>query len=204
MKDYNEYSKIAYNNKADNYDDTPEGKFTKKFKDLLCEIMILEKGINILDVACGNGTLLKMLTAKNEIHGYGIDISDKMVSNAKKNCRDMVFKVAGCEEIPFESDFFESMTVCAAYHHFPDTDSFAREAARVLKKNGYLYIAEIYLPAIIRVLCNPFVKLSKEGDVKFYSPKEIVSNFEMHGFQCSRVVRRENVQIVCMQKKHRS
>lgn len=201
MKDYNEYSKIAYNGKADNYDNTPEGKFTKKFKDLLCKIMVLEKGINILDVACGNGTLLKMLSDKNEIHGYGIDISDKMVSNAKKNCRDMVFKVAGCEEIPFESDFFESMTVCASYHHFPDTDSFAREATRVLKKNGYLYIAEIYLPSIIRVLCNPFVKLSKEGDVKFYSPKEIVNSFEMHGFQCNNVVRRGNIQIVCMQKK---
>ena len=61
MKDYNEYSKIAYNNKADNYNESPEGEFTKKFKDLLCKTMVLEKGINILDVACGNGTLLKML-----------------------------------------------------------------------------------------------------------------------------------------------
>ena len=201
MKDYNAYSKIAYNNKADNYNDSPEGKFTKKFKDLLCKIIVVEKGINILDVACGNGTLLKMLSAKNEINGYGIDISDKMISNARKNCRDMVFKVSGCEAIPFESNFFELMTVCAAYHHFPDTDSFAREAARVIKKNGYLYIAEVFLPSILRILCNPFIKLSKDGDFKFYSPKKIVHHFERYGFQYNKVVISENVQIVCMQKK---
>lgn len=201
MKDYNAYSKIAYNNKADNYNDSPEGKFTKKFKDLLCKIIVVEKGINILDVACGNGTLLKMISAKNEINGYGIDISDKMISNARKNCRDMVFKVSGCEAIPFESNFFELMTVCAAYHHFPDTDSFAREAARVIKKNGYLYIAEVFLPSILRILCNPFIKLSKDGDFKFYSPKKIVRHFERYGFQYNKVVINENVQIVCMQKK---
>lgn len=200
MKDYNEYSRIAYNNKADNYNDTPEGKYTEKFKDLLCKIIDLEKGMNVLDVACGNGTLLNMLSAKNEIQGYGIDISDKMVSNAKKNCRDMVFKVSGCEEIPFENNFFELMTVCAAYHHFPDTDSFAREAARVLKKDGYLYIAEVYLPTIIRVLCNPFIKLSKEGDFKIYSSKKIASSFEKYGFQCSNVLRSGNIQIVCLKK----
>jgi len=116
MKDYNECSKFAYNNKADNYNDTFDGKFTKRFKDLLCKNMVLEKGTNVLDVACGNGTLLKMLSTKNEIHGYGIDISDKMISNAKKNCNDMTFKVAGCEDIPFKNDFFEAITVCAAYH----------------------------------------------------------------------------------------
>jgi len=201
MKNFNLYSKLAYNNKADNYNDTFDGRFTKIFKELLCKYVTLENGSNILDVACGNGTLLKMLSDKKEIHGYGIDISENMVSNAMNSYRDMSFKVAGCESIPFEDNFFDAITVCAAYHHFPDTDSFAMEAARVLKDTGYIYIAEIYLPTIIRAIVNPFVPLSKEGDVKFYSIKEITNNFVVHGFQCCKVVRKGHVQIVCMQKK---
>lgn len=201
MKDFNKYSKAAYNNKADYYNNTPDGQFTKIFKEMLCENMILKKNSHVLDIACGNGTLLKMLSVKQEIQGYGIDISDRMVQNATRNCSDMTFKVAGCEDIPFDSEFFETVTVCAAYHHFPDIKLFALEASRVMKSGGYLYIAEIYLPTILRVICNPFVPLSKEGDVKFYSPNEIVDNLERYGFSRCNVVIKGQVQIVCMQKK---
>lgn len=201
MKNFNDYSKAAYNLKADNYNNTSDGKFTKVFKDILCRNMILKENSTVLDIACGNGTLLKMLSEIQDIQGYGIDISDGMVENAIKNCTDMIFKVAGCEDIPFESGFFDTLTVCAAYHHFPDIKSFAIEASRVLKKDGYLYIAEIYLPTILRVICNSFVPLSKEGDVKFYSPNEIMSNLETFGFRQYNVVKKGHVQIICMQKK---
>lgn len=201
MKNFNLDSKLAYNSKADNYDDTFDGRFTKIFKELLCKHITLENGNNILDVACGNGTLLRMLSEKKKIHGYGIDISDNMISNAMKNYKGIMFKVASCESIPFQNDFFDAITVCAAYHHFPNTDSFAMEVARVLKNTGYIYIAEIYIPTIIRVVLNPFVPLSKQGDVKFYSTKEIINNFVVHGFQCCKVVIKGHVQIVCMQKK---
>lgn len=200
MKDYNAYSKSAYNQKADHYDTSPEGAFTRKYKEMLSEIMTLKNHTNVLDVACGNGRLLGMLSEKCHINGYGIDISDKMIGNAKKNYSDMVFKIAGCENIPFKNDYFETMTVCAAYHHFPDTDAFAKEAARVMKSNGKIYIAEIYLPTVLRILCNPFLRFSKEGDYKFYAPKKIASHFEKYGFLCSNIVVKGKIQIVCMQK----
>lgn len=74
------------------------------------------------------------------------------------------------------------MTVCVAFHHFSNIQKFAAESERVIKKDDVLYIAEVYLPAILRVICNSFVKFSKAGDVKFYSPDEIVSLFENNGF----------------------
>lgn len=200
VKNYNDYSKAAYDSKADHYDTTFDGKFTKPFKELLLSNIILKENDKVLDIACGNGTLLKMLSEKKPIEGYGIDLSDKMVENAVRNCPDMTFKVAGCDNIPFDSDGFDVMTVSAAYHHFPDVKTFAKEAARVIKRGGYLYIAEVYLPSILRVICNPFVPLSKEGDVKFYSPTEIVRNFEAFGFEKQCVLREKHIQIVCMQK----
>ena len=34
MKDFNAKSREAYNKKAHDYDNTPEGRFTRKFKDM--------------------------------------------------------------------------------------------------------------------------------------------------------------------------
>lgn len=183
MKTFEDKSRESYNQKADNYDETPEGIFTLKFKKLLLEEMIVDTNSKILDVACGNATFLKMLSNNHSIKGYGIDISEKMIENAKKSCPDMIFEVSSCEHTSFDNEMFDIVTVCAAYHHFPDPKSFAKEMRRILKPKGVVYIADIYYPLIIRAILNPFVPLSKAGDVKFYSPKEIKRNFEECGFE---------------------
>lgn len=93
------------------------------------------------------------------------------------------------------------MTVCAAFHHFPNIQKFAEEAERVIKKGGTLYIAEVYLPVIIRVISNPFVKFSKAGDVKFYSPNEIFSLFENNRFVKDDVEINGKVQMIKLKRK---
>lgn len=195
MKAFEDKSRESYNLKADDYDKTFDGKYTLKFKELLLEEIIVGTNNSILDVACGNATFLEMLSQKHDIKGYGIDISEKMIENAKKRCPDMMFEVSGCEDTPFDNEMFDVVTVCAAYHHFPDTKTFAKEINRILKPKGLLYIAEIYYPFILRAILNPFVPLSKAGDVKFYSPKEIQSNFEEYGFERVRFKREGNIQI---------
>lgn len=200
MKSFNDKSKAAYNKMADHYNESPEGHFTQPFKEYLLEIMEHRNGDSVLDVACGNGTLLKMISAKKSINGFGVDISEEMVKNAARNCPGMTFKTAGCESIPFGDGSFDSITVCAAYHHFPDVKAFAKEAKRLLKPNGAAYIAEIYLPAALRILCNPFVPLMPDGDVRFYSSNEIVHTFERYAFRCTGVFRRQNIQIICLRK----
>lgn len=183
MNKFERRSKESYNKKAINYDDTFDGKFTKKFKQIILDSLDVKDGDRLLDVACGNGRLLQMLSKKADIKGFGADISEKMIEEAKKLNPDMNFFAAGCDNLPFEDDFADIISVCASFHHFPNPSDFASEAGRVLKKGGKIFIAEIYLPGILRIIANPFVKLSKAGDVKFYSPKEIASIFEAHGFQ---------------------
>jgi len=196
MKTFKDKSRESYNRKADDYDKTFDGKFTVKFKELLLEEITVETNNNILDVACGNATFLKMLSNKYDIKGYGIDISEKMIENAKRRCPDMAFEISSCEHTPFDNQIFDMVTVCAAYHHFPDTKAFAKEVSRILKPKGLLYIAEVYYPFIIRAIFNPFVPLSKAGDVKFYSPKEIQSNFEKYGFEMVNFKREGHIQII--------
>lgn len=92
MNSHEDKSIRSYNQKADNYDKTFDGKFTKRFKELLLKEINIENNNTILDVACGNGTFLKMISNEYDIKGYGVDISDMMVENAKKKCSDMTLK----------------------------------------------------------------------------------------------------------------
>lgn len=200
MKSFDEKSRNSYNKKAKDYDNTFDGRFTERFKSLLLEYIDIKPGDNILDVACGNGTFLHMLSKRCDIQGYGIDISENMIDSAKRKCPSMIFDVKGCEQTAFQSEMFDVITVCAAYHHFPSPKAFAKEARRILKPHGLLYIADVYYPLIIRMLCNPFVPLSKAGDIKFYSPKEIESNFAAYGFEKVEFRREGHVQIIALRK----
>jgi ubiquinone/menaquinone biosynthesis C-methylase UbiE len=200
MADFNEKSKAAYNQIADHYDSSHDGRFTEEFKRLLVKMIPLRENSNILDVACGNGSLLAALNRRTLINGFGIDIADRMIKNAVARNPDMKFHVAGCESIPFKNETMDIVTVCAAYHHFPDVAAFAAEARRVLKPNGMLYIAEIYWPTVLRLILNPFVPLLKMGDVKIYSPEKITGNFKRARFEEVDVKKSGRIQIISMRR----
>ena len=201
MNKYEQRSKDSYDKKAENYDSTFDGEFTVKFNEIMYKSVNVKKNDVVVDVACGNGRLLKMLTDKNSFVGYGVDISEKMIEQAKKLNPKMKFYVAGCEELPFKNGEIDAMTVCAAFHHFSNPQKFAQESARVIKKEGYIYICDIYLPAILRTICNPFLKFSKAGDVKFYSPNEITSLFKNNGFVKIDVEINGKVQMIKLKRK---
>ena len=203
MSKYNERSRNVYNSKADVYDNSREGQFTHRIHQLLLPLMNWQAGQSILDVACGTGSLLAAMNSQRQIRGHGIDISEQMVKNAAARNPGMEFHVSGCERIPFADDSMDVITVCAAYHHFPDVTAFAKEAARVIKPGGLIYVADVYAPSVIKVLINPFVPLLfSGGDVRFYSPKEIIQNFARFGFERldGNVKTSGTLQIITMRK----
>lgn len=200
MKTFEEKSRKYYNRIADSYDRSFDSLVTNKFKHFLLQDIVIHSNDAVLDVACGNGTLLKLLSERWKIRGYGLDIAEKMIENAKRKCPDMTFEVSSCEHSSLPGQSIDVIIVCAAYHHFPDVRAFAQEANRLLKPYGQLYIAEMYFP-FFRVLINPLLRHWKAGDVKYYSPKEIRANFESFGFEQIGFRKRGFMQIVKMRKK---
>jgi len=196
MNNNNEKNRIAYDKKAGNYDNTLDGKFTAAFKDMLLANMKIRENDCVLDVGCGNGMLLSKISAAHNIQGFGVDISPNMVKYAKVRNPKFNFAVSESENMPFGDNSMNIITVCAAYHHFPNVNTFAREAKRILKPDGRLYIAEVHVPVIIRPIANIFLPFSKDGDVKFYSSKEIVATFSNAGFSFVNTVRKGHVQVV--------
>ncbi len=178
-----ERSKKTYDQMAAGYDTSPEGNYTRPHKAELIKRVIFRDGDSVLDVACGNGSLLGELSKKASIHAFGVDLSENMVAVARERHPDCTFAVQPCVPLCFENESMHIITVSCAFHHFEDPRGFAGECMRVLKKNGMVYMAEPFFTPVIRWLANTVVfPFSKSGDVKVYSPRELSSFFEAAGF----------------------
>lgn len=127
-----------YNRIAKEYDDTFDGRFTRELKHRIVERIELRANYKVLDVACGNGSLLDLLNRKQAIEGHGIDVSDAMIDEAKKRYPQFSFSVGSSSSLPFEDMTFNVVTVCAAFHHFSEPWKFLQEARRVLQPAGLL------------------------------------------------------------------
>lgn len=176
-------SKITYNNMAAEYDTSPEGRYTIPHKAELVKRVTLHDGDSVLDVACGNGTLLGELARKADVYAYGVDLSENMVAAARERHPNVTFQASPCVPLPFPDKSMDVITVSCAFHHFEDPRAFGEECMRVLKAGGTLYMAEPFFSPVVRWLANTiWFPFSKSGDVRVYSGKELCRILEDAGF----------------------
>ncbi|MCI9237101.1 methyltransferase domain-containing protein [Lachnospiraceae bacterium 50-23] len=178
-----EQSKKVYNEMAWKYESAPEGNYTRPHKEEIIKKIVLRDGDKILDVACGNGYLLGELSKKARVSAFGVDISENMVAAARERYPACTFAVGSCIPLRFADESMDVITVSCAFHHFETPQAFANECMRVLKKNGKLYIAEPFIPPVVRWFANMvIVPFSKKGDVRVYDQRELQLFFELAGF----------------------
>lgn len=190
---------FKFDKRASAYDDGFEGRFSKKFYRALLSQVKLQNGFTVLDVGCGTGQLLKVMFEAQNINGFGIDVEAEMIKVAKVKCPSMTIQVAVCEKTPFENASFDVMTACMAYHHFSDKAGFIREAARILKTSGCLYITDPCFPFLIRKTLNGVLRFLKITG-KFFTPKEIEHDFSSCGFILEDAFYDGIVQVVKLRK----
>lgn len=184
--DYESESEQFYDHIANNFDHTFDGFLARFFKKFIKKNLEFPEQSRILDVGCANGTLLGMLNEKHTILGNGLDISSEMVKVATKLHPEFTFKRGTAEEIPFESTSFDLLICSASFHHFPNPKRFLSEAKRLLAADGRLVIAEIHIPVVTKIYNWRLNRFSTEGDVKVYTPKELVKLFENNGWKINR------------------
>ncbi|MBQ3876271.1 MAG: methyltransferase domain-containing protein [Oscillospiraceae bacterium] len=101
----------------------------------------LTPGQKVLDLGCGAGRHA-MFLAENGFEAYGIDISENAILEAKKRAQEknlsVVYKVASCESIPFEDEFFNALIACGTiyYGDVCMVQHAASEIFRLLTKGG--------------------------------------------------------------------
>ena len=172
-----------YDQIAHNYDSSFEGKFTARYQQKILELYEAPDGGHVLDIGCGNGSLLNAIRKKYNVEVYGADISPNMIEECRKRYGSIHFEVSTGEEIGFADETFDVVTICCVLHHLHNPEKFFREARRVLKRGGILIVGEPWNPFPIKQLMDYILSpLLRAGDNKTFTRKRLRRLFEENVF----------------------
>ncbi|MFL2625800.1 MAG: bifunctional demethylmenaquinone methyltransferase/2-methoxy-6-polyprenyl-1,4-benzoquinol methylase UbiE [Flavobacteriaceae bacterium] len=123
-----------------------------KWRNKVVEIVGLQKPDSILDIATGTGDLAINLTKTNAKKIIGLDISEGMLNVGRKKIDkkqlnhtiDMV--VGDSENLPFDNDSFDAITVAFGVRNFETLEKGLTEILRVLKPGGIFVVLETSVP----------------------------------------------------------
>ncbi len=107
-------------------------RFIKKY--------LKDKNSVFLDVGCGNGVVLNEFNKDKYKNGYGVDISNLFVKEAKSKGLKNVYYYKG-DSLPFRDNFFDLIGSFNVLEHTNNPDKFIKEQVLKLKSNGYLIIS---------------------------------------------------------------
>lgn len=113
-----------------------EKHFTADFANFVKKYV--KKGDKVLDLGCGPASLWGDFSKISGIELTGVDISPKMIGEAKKLFPKGHFKVGDSENIPYKDQTFDCIICSSVLHHLPKTDKSFQEIKRVLKPEGVL------------------------------------------------------------------
>ena len=106
----------------------------------------------ILDVGCGGGKTIKLLTKQSK-NGkvYGIDYSKESIETSREKNKKavlegkVILKQANVSSLPFSDDFFDIVTAFQTHYFWDNLKNDIKEINRVLKPNGqFILVAELY------------------------------------------------------------
>ncbi len=106
----------------------------------------------ILDIATGTGDLAILMAQTKADKIIGLDISAGMLDVgvqkiSAKNLSNTIEMVLGdSENIPFEDNYFDAITVAFGVRNFENLETGLSEILRVLKPNGTFVILETSVP----------------------------------------------------------
>jgi SAM-dependent methyltransferase len=103
---------------------------------------VVKPGDRVLDLGCASASLWDLFETylDDSVALVGVDISSKMVEEAKKNFPKGDFRVGSMMNIPAESGAFDVVIVSSAFHHIPDSalPVALEEISRVMDEHGSL------------------------------------------------------------------
>lgn len=92
----------------------------------------------VLDIGCGAGSTLALLTLRYGVLGTGVDISSTVIERCLQvNPWGHDYYQADAEELPFLDNTFDAIVSLDVLEHLPHPEQCIAEAARVLRPGGW-------------------------------------------------------------------
>ncbi len=156
-----------------------------KLAERLIEAMALRGDETVLDVATGTGRFARPVSG--HLAGgsvVGIDPALAMLRVSRNSDADPIARygrvAATAERMPLREGIFDCAWVAFSLHHFASATEMVREAGRVLKPGGRLFIldpiiaaADDALDAAVNSLINEVFQRSHGAGFRFFAQEEI-------------------------------
>jgi demethylmenaquinone methyltransferase/2-methoxy-6-polyprenyl-1,4-benzoquinol methylase len=123
-----------------------------KWRKKVLQIVKKSNPKTILDIATGTGDLAILMAQTDAEKIIGLDISPGMLEVGKQKIQDknlssrIEMVLADSENMPFEDDYFDAITVAFGVRNFENLEKGLTEILRVLKPNGVFVILETSIP----------------------------------------------------------
>lgn len=116
----------------------------KRRAKMIVESLDIKKGDIILEVGCGDGFYLHLLSNLNlSINLTGVDIDKQALASARKNVLDKKVKLFHADlmkKLPFKSKSFDKIIMSEVAEHLPNDVKGLIEVKRVLRPGGMLVL----------------------------------------------------------------
>lgn len=156
---------------------------------------------NLLDVGCGTGPMIELLTAEYpDRHYTGLDLTPKMIETANaKNLKNATFLVGDSENLPFPDGSFDAVICANSFHHYPNPQKFFDGVARVLSPGGIFVLRDYTSFGLMVWLMNhvemPIANLIGHGDVRVFTVKQVKNFCENAGLTVERIEKQKKFRL---------
>lgn len=134
---------------------------------------------SVLDVGAGTGVMSEFAYKCNSKLKYiAADPAEGMIRYASTYLET---HIASAEALPFEENSFDALLMGKSLHHFQDPQMAFKEAVRVLKQNGKLFIYDFDVSTLMgKSICMMERLLGEPAN--FYEPSKLKELLESYGF----------------------
>lgn len=152
-------------------------------------LMFLKPPAKVIDAGCGIGQNVFGLSQWG-YDAYGVDFAGDVVKKTKDNFPEMKIYTQDVRKLEFPDNFFDGYWSLGVIEHFKDGyDDILKEAHRVLKNGGHLFITVPWLSPLRRIKAKlgMYSVLEKDTNMSnFYEfmlhDQEVIRKLEKEGW----------------------
>ena len=127
-------------------------------------------GKTILDLGCGEGMMCRYFMEKGAKSVLGVDISNNMINEAKKQTKDpnVTYQILAMENLSTINQKFDIVFSSLAFHYIEDFEKLMRDISSLLNENGILLFSQENPIATAIVYKEDVKKYITVGDKRYY------------------------------------
>ncbi len=108
--------------------------FTISRPDFAAIATLVKSGAKVLDLGCGDGSLLRYLRGVRDVHGYGVEIDDENIQECFNNGINVIQSDLESGLSSFESGSFDYVILSQTLQAMKHTEGIIKEMMRVSKE----------------------------------------------------------------------